>query len=281
MRTAKPRTNISGYFNEVSRRLRKQAEIMTPIVVHHGEMGDNDHLWFAELLRKHLPTRIGVDTGFVVNYESDKNSMVWFATTKDHRATDESIGPQSDILLTDVHGNAPLCPELAFRVCPVEMVLGVIEVTRLLDTAKLVADLQKIQRVRALAHHKKKRYVGPVPMSLRPRAYLVGIDSDLELKSIVEQLKKIDDDLRPNAILLLNKALYVRRAYSLDFMKVEKDILFQFIALLRVQIGSFPVGQTDLSAYLSPVAELVEHADGARRRRVARQKPKSRRAPQA
>ena len=28
---------------------------MSPVIVHSGEMGDNDHLWFAEFLRQYLP----------------------------------------------------------------------------------------------------------------------------------------------------------------------------------------------------------------------------------
>lgn len=74
MANASQRTDLSGYFKEISRRLKAQVEVLTPIIHHHGEMGDNDHLWFADLLRKQMPKRIGVDTGYVVNYESDANS---------------------------------------------------------------------------------------------------------------------------------------------------------------------------------------------------------------
>ena len=260
MAKATPRTDISGYFKEISRRLETQVEILTPIVTHSGEMGDNDHLWFADLLRKYLPTRIGVDTGFVVNFESDARSRAWFETTDDHRKTDESIGPQSDILLLDVLENAPLCAEQAFRVCPIEMVLGVIEVTRKLDAAKLRTDLDRLQRVRALAGPEKKKYSAPRAgdaSSLRPRAYVVGLKTSVSFAEILGQVEAIDDDLRPNAVLLLDKALYIRRPYTTEFYKVTSDILFQFLAVLRLQIESFPLGNTDLGAYLPGVASLV------------------------
>jgi len=228
MTQAKPRTDLSGYFTEISRRLQTQVEVLTPIIDHPGEMGDNDHLWFADLLRKHLPARIGVDTGFVVNCESDAKSREWFEKTADHRQPDEGIGPQSDILLLDVLENAPLCPELAFRVCPIEMVLGVIEVTRNLDAAKLRKDLAKLQRVRALAAPGKKRYAEGSDHpgnALRPRAYVVGLKSSVSSAEIKGQVEAIDDDLRPNALLLLDRALYIRRPYTTEIYEVTSDIL--------------------------------------------------------
>jgi hypothetical protein len=260
MSVAQPRTDISGYFKEISRRLEAQVAILTPIITHAGEMGDNDHLWFAELLRKQMPARIGVDTGFVVNSESDAKSQEWFNTTVDHRAEDESLGPQSDILLLDVLENAPLCSEQAFRVCPVEMVLGVIEVTRKLDAPKLAADLAKISRVRKLAAPDKKKYSvvqSGDPQSLRPRAYIVGFRSTISFDEIKSQISAIDDDLRPNGVLLLDKALYIRRPFTTDFYEIKTDILYQFIAMLRFAIETFPLGNTNLGAYLPGVASLL------------------------
>jgi hypothetical protein len=261
MSEAKPRTNISGYFKEISRRLKAQVDVLTPIITHPGEMGDNDHLWFADLVRQHMPKRIGVDTGFVVNRDSDKNSAEWFATTRDHRAEDKSISPQTDILLLDVLLNAPLCSEQAFRVCPIEMVLGVIEVTRHLDSNKLATDLAKIQRVRALADPGKKSYRDSsltAKRPLRPRAYIVGLGGSISFEQIKSQISAIEDPLRPNAILLLDEVLYIRKPFTLGFFRIEEDVLFQFIAMLRYQIERFPIGSTDLGAYLPGVAELLK-----------------------
>ncbi len=261
MREAIPRTNISGYFKEISRRLKAQVDVLTPIITHRGEMGDNDHLWFADLIRQHMPHRIGVDTGFVVNHESDKSSEEWFATTEDHRAEDKSIGPQSDILLLDLLLNAPLCSEQAFRVCPIEMVLGVIEVTRHLDSAKLATDLEKLQRVRALADPGKKSYRDPsltATRPLRPRAYIVGLSGSISFDQVYSKVSAVPDPLRPNAILLLDEVLYIRKPFTLEFYKIEEDVLFQFIAMLRYQIERFPIGSADLGAYLPGVAQLLK-----------------------
>jgi len=261
MTDAKPRTDLSGYFREVSRRLKAQVEVLTPIIPHHGDMGDNDHLWFADLIRQHMPQRIGVDTGFAVNCESDKKSKAWFEETEDHRQQDKSIGPQSDILLLDVLHNAPLCCEQAFRVCPIEMVLGVIEVTRNLNSAKLATDLEKIRRVRELADPGKKRYRNAMLTAkrpLRPRAYVVGLGGSISFEEVRDKVSAIDDPFRPNGILLLDKVLYIRKPFSLDFFEVREDVLFQFIAMLRLHVERFPIGGTDLGAYLPGMASLLK-----------------------
>jgi hypothetical protein len=57
--------------------MKMQVDLMTPVIVHSGEMGDNDHLWFADFLREYLPSKVGIDTGFVVNQESDKGPLTF------------------------------------------------------------------------------------------------------------------------------------------------------------------------------------------------------------
>jgi len=248
-----PRTDLSGYFAAISQRLELQSRIMTPIIVHSGEMGDNDHSAFAELLRQYLPHRVSVDTRFVVNSKSDQKSTMHFKAGEP-RYDDQSIGPQSDILLLDVLNNAPLCNEATFRVCPVEMVLGVIEVTRFLNSEKLAKDLSKLARVRELAS--VKCYKSKANTN-RPGAYIVGFGGSLSADEMEKQVSALDDDLRPNAILILNKVLYVRQPYTVKFTRYDSDVLFHFISILRSRIESFPVGSVDLSKYLPAQAWTV------------------------
>src|SRR5437870_11243278 len=111
------RTDLPTYFRGLSDRLENQAKAMTPVIVHSGEMGDNDHHWFADLLRQYLPLRYGVDTGFVVNCDSDKGSADFFKADGKSRVQDPYISNQMDILLLDVMHNAPFCSERS-RVCP-------------------------------------------------------------------------------------------------------------------------------------------------------------------
>jgi hypothetical protein len=254
-----PRTDLPGYFKGLADRLAHQVRVLTPVIVHSGEMGDNDHLWFTDLLRNYLPTRIGLGTGFVVNAESDKASAQYFAAQAGPRQVDKSVGPQSDILLLDVLNNAPFCPEKSFVVVPVEMVLGVVEVTRHLDAAKLQSDLEKLSRVRQLGKAKHYRPTASsyssAPFRL-PLAYLVGMESSLSEDEITRQVGEMDASLRPDAILMLDKHLLIRKRSTTQFIRVEKDILYHFVAVLRAQVESFPLGSTDLGEYL-PIEGMV------------------------
>lgn len=259
-----PRTSIGGYFDTIRGIMQAQVKTLTPVIVHSGEMGANDAGCFAELLRKYMPQRIGVDTGFVVNSDSDSLSAEYLARGAGPRTKDKAISPQSDILLVDALNNAPLCVESAFRVFPVETVLGVVEVTRRLTAKKLAEDAGKLARVRALAAPDKKHYRcvpqdAPAfdPTSLRPRAYVVGLESEVDLSNIREALDP-DDDLRFNAAFLMDKGqLFVRRPWKREFVEIKKDALFHFLEMLRMQIETFPTGYVDLEKYLPRVASIA------------------------
>lgn len=261
----KPRTDLSGYFQGISDRLKLQVQTMSPVIVHSGEMGDNDHAWFAEFVRQYLPKRIGVDTGFVVNSQSDNASKEFFSTVAGARHQDDSIGPQSDILLLDILDNAPFCVEKTFRVCPVEMVLGTIEVTRHLDASKLRSDLEKIARVRELAEDKCYSHTDSdfdETACRRPLGYIVGLSGALSLNAIINAVKPIEDNLRPNAIVILDQVLYIRKPYTTEFARIKNDVLFHFLSLLRAHVEAFPRGRTDLRSYLPAVADHCWQEEG-------------------
>jgi hypothetical protein len=252
-----PRTSLSDYFGGLSQRLRLQVQQMTPIIVHSGEMGDNDQEWLSELIKAHLPRRFGVETGFVVNRDSDRASADFFSLDSGSRDQDDSIGPQTDILITDDHYNAPFCRERSFAVCPVEMVVSAIEVTRSLNADKLTQDLSKLSRVRKLAATKSYLSAG---CNLRPGAYVVGLGGSLSLDAVVSAVKPLDDDLRPNAIMMLGKQeherLYVRKPYTTEFTTIDQDVLYHFIGLLRFRLETFVVGPVDMAAYLPFVKDM-------------------------
>ncbi len=250
-----PRTDLPSYFEGISKRLELQVQLMTPVIVHSGEMGDNDHGWFAELLRQYLPQKIGVDTGFVVNNESDQGSANFFAAGNEPRMQDPFISPQMDILLLDVLHNAPFCAEKAFKVCPVEMVLGAIEVTRNLDADKLRADCTKLGRLKQLAE--KRLYsgnrAGPV---WQPITFVVGFTSNLSEDALVEVVTSIDSPFRPDGIFLHGKAFYWL-AHGSNLYKLEQDTLFHFIAILRRELDQRGGYGADLQAYL-PSSKILE-----------------------
>ncbi len=231
---------------------------MTPVIVHSGEMGDNDHAWFADLLRQYLPQKYGVDTGFVVNKESDEGSANFFDTSDKPRTQDPFISPQIDILLLDVLHNAPFCAEKTFKVCPVEMVLGAVEVTRTLDAEQVASRLRKVEPGQVscrgtsiftnssggkmvaasyiYSRHYQQPYLGRNP------------------KNPLELSHQPSTRLR----FLLDKALYWFSQDGRQYHHVEKDRLYHFIAFVRSFVDRVPVGSVDLQAYLP--GDLSIHA---------------------
>jgi hypothetical protein len=254
-----PRTDLPGYFQGISQRLELQVQLMTPVVVHSGEMGDNDHGWFADLLRQYLPQKYGVDTGFVVNHESDKGSADFFTTSGKPRIQDPFISPQMDILVLDVLHNVPFCSEKTFKVCPIEMVLGAIEVTRDLDGDKLKQDCEKLCRMRGFA--KDKKYSGGVRQSwLWPITFAVGLTSSLSEDTLLRVVESYPHAMRPDGIFLLDRAFYWFHQFGRAFHRIEEDRLFHFIAVLQQTLGQMPGYGVDLQAYLPSSVFLDQEA---------------------
>lgn len=252
-----PRTDLKGYFQGISQRLDVQASLMTPVIVHSGEMGDNDHGWFSDFLRQYLPQRIGIDTGFVVNCDSDKGSAEFFAANGGARTQDKNIGPQSDILVLDVLNNAPFCVEKSFRVCPVEMVLATIEVTRKLTMSKLHDDCDKIGRVREMSERKRfSHFDHENPEGRELYGFLVAFESDIEEKTLIDTIQKLAPNRRPVAVLIVNKALYTWFGEK-QFILPDAS-LFKFLALVRRLVEGLPLGSTDLYTYLPPMAHIYD-----------------------
>jgi hypothetical protein len=253
------RTDLPGYFQGISQRLELQVQLMTPVIVHSAEMGDNDHVWFADLFRQYLPQKYGVDTGFVVNHESDKGSADFFATSGKPRTQDPFISPQMDILVLDVLHNAPFCSEKTFKVCPIEMVLGAIEVTRDLDGDKLKQDCDKLCRMRGLA--KEKKYSGGVCLSwLWPITVAVGLTSSLSEDTLLDVVRSYPHEMRPDGIFLLDRTFYWFHQFGREFHRIEKDRLFHFIAVLQQTLGKMPGYGVNLEAYLPSSVFLDQEA---------------------
>src|SRR5439155_10835932 len=70
------------------------------------------------------------------------------------------------------------------------------------------------------------------------------------------KVKAIEEDLRPNVVAILDQALYIRRPDTTEFDRIQDDVLYQFLSVLRLQVERFPRGGTDLGAYLPATAQL-------------------------
>jgi hypothetical protein len=137
-----------SYFEALQDILRLQTEVLTRVLPHSGERGSNDEEHFKAFLRRILPRRYSLGTGFMIS-------------------SNRHIQPsgQTDIVVFDEFHNSPLFRELAASVFPIEIVYAAIEVKRVLQSKDIPHCLDAIARIRRLA--KEKQYVryGGVKMS--------------------------------------------------------------------------------------------------------------------
>ncbi len=256
------RTDLPSYFKGLSDRLEHQVKALTPVIVHSGEMGDNDHQWFADLLGQYLPNRYSADTGFVVNCDSDKGSADFFSADSKPRTQDPYISNQIDILLLDVMHNAPFCNEKTFKACPIEMVLGAVEVTRDLDKSKLEADARKLAKLKELAEKKKysrfnftedpaRRVIEDIYYQ-RPFTCVVGLGGCISREAVEKVVADCPAGRKPDAVFLLNDSLYYIQHDGKIFSVIQADCLYHFISLLRFRLDHHHCDSADLLAYLPP-----------------------------
>jgi hypothetical protein len=167
---------VKDYFRALQRMFEIQTEVLTAVLPHPGERGRNDEERFKEFLRRTLPQRFSVGTGFIVS-------------------ADPAIpaSSQTDIVIYDEFLNSPLHREVAAFVYPVEIVYAAVEVKGLLRSSDLRKILTDIAKIRALAAAKRYLAFKPVPVdkndpskaiagfqevpdALSPRTFIVTYD---------------------------------------------------------------------------------------------------------
>ncbi len=97
---------LSGYLNQ----LRVEAKYFSDQIEHNAEKGRLNETHFRTILRRFLPKRFGIATGFIAS------------------TSERKLSPQCDVIIYDTLNNAPLYESEAFSILPIEMVYGVIEV---------------------------------------------------------------------------------------------------------------------------------------------------------
>jgi hypothetical protein len=92
---------VVAYFETLARQFQYQSEILSGVLPHFGERGANDEERLREFLRKTLPKRFSIGTGFIV-------------------CSEPSLPPsrQTDVVIYDEIENAPLHQELVASVYP-------------------------------------------------------------------------------------------------------------------------------------------------------------------
>lgn len=246
------------YFSALQRMFEVQTDILTAVLPHAGERGRNDEERFKEFLRRTLPHRFSLGTGFIVS-------------------SDPAIPPssQTDIVIYDEFLNSPLHRELAAFVYPIEIVYGTVEVKGLLKSSDLSKCLKDIAKIRALATAKRYVVYASVPVDkanpakrilaikelcsdLAPRSFIVAYDVKgwSSLKAFVGSWKRAlskNRDAHLHGIAVLSKDWFVYQvAHKPDEIKLKAfadHALARLVNQLAVSLSGIEVRPAAMHRY--------------------------------
>ena len=123
---------LSDYMSDVAEEMAwRSAKIRRDFAQHRQSAGENREGLVREFLEDHLPSRFGVDTGFVFS-------------------SDGRFSRQADLLIVDKENNAPLHSSYRHRLWPVESVYALIEVKTRLSPRELDDAVSKGRRFKSL-----------------------------------------------------------------------------------------------------------------------------------
>lgn len=132
------------------RQLRTDADYFSRLTTHPGEKGRLNESHLVRTMRRYLPEKFGLGTGFIVSGGD---------------AINESR--QCDIIIYDRANNVPFYASDVWQIFPIEMVYGVVEVKTTLNKAAIKDAFEKCVRLREMSGEDakpNKAYVrqGPV-----------------------------------------------------------------------------------------------------------------------
>lgn len=265
MRRTKKSPGLKLYYDTLTEIFRLQSSIMTSVLTHSGERGENDEQYLRDFFKKILPNRFSIGTGFVVSSDLSAPSS-----------------GQNDIVISDQYWNPSLYIEMAAGVFPIETVYATIEVKGVLEKCrkgrKKISDLDSafsnIAKIRALAMHKKyvkytsrekntnepgKKVVYPqyYTMTLPPRAYIFAY-AKKGWRNLNDFREDIEEHLRrhPNAhlhgVVLLEKDWFAfQESYDphVTVQAFEGNALIRFINTMLRGIQSIPMAIASIDDY--------------------------------
>lgn len=228
------------------KQVQLEVETLRSIITHSSTKGSGAENIICNFLRKFLPKRYSLGSGFVL--------------------VGNELSPQMDIIIYDEFYNIPIYSEFGFGVYPVESVYGVVEVTMgQLDAKKLAQDIQKHAKLRKLVgdygkfyidifskkHSSGKGYVVDSVIRksiLPPRSYICAVAGTKysSIKKIIGDVrmftKKYSSHIHGLIIIdrfdSLEKKDYViwNRAYEEEVEFFERNALFKFIEKMQVDL---------------------------------------------
>ncbi|MDT9633779.1 DUF6602 domain-containing protein [Pseudomonas marginalis] len=205
--------NIKEIFRLISKQIKVEYEELASQIPHYGERGEGREEVVKNLLKKYLPERFGVSTGFVMDING-------------------AISQQSDIIIFDRF----VAPKFKIAgdkyVYPCESVVAVGEVKSFMDKIELKDALTKLTKIRQLdrsANNKNKTRLGYHFKNnhslISPKnnncdsiwTFIFCSDSpklDTVTTNLANELKSLEKHLWPNMACILNKGIISYYSHS-------------------------------------------------------------------
>lgn len=244
------------YFTALQEILRLQTHVLTNVLPHPGERGSNDEEHFKAFLRRSLPHRYSIGTGFMIS----SNPSV-------------PASRQTDIVIFDEFENSPIFRELAATVFPIEIVYAAIEVKRVLQSKDLEASAEAIARIRRLG--KEKRYVDyssfavegdenkkivkvvPRPSMNAPRTFVVAYDTEYAtVESLADAWATVlhnNRDAHLHGCAVLSKDWYIVQfafQQKANMLPYADNALVRLLSSVLTGVSSLsPLPLTDMDRY--------------------------------
>jgi hypothetical protein len=202
---------IGNLFKGIKLNLRNEGEFFSELSDHQGEKGRLNESHLKNVLRRHLPEKFGLGTGFIVS----------------SRTINKKDNPQLDIVIHDNITNAPLYTSEAFSVFPIESVYGYIEVKTTLTKAELEKAFVVNAKIRNIAASGDKQYMeGPIYLS--PRFYIFAYKSNVSIETLEENVRQSyvgQGDAHAHGIYVLDKDILIARKARYDPAIVDLEVI--------------------------------------------------------
>ncbi|PFL13999.1 hypothetical protein COJ07_29205 [Bacillus cereus] len=149
-------------------------------IIHNGTKGDVREYALSAFLKKHLPEKLKIGSGIVVNSDGVQSR-------------------QQDIIIYDAFNAPLLLNEEETKIIPVESVYGTIEVKSTLSKRELATCINNIKSIKTLSKN-------PHPI---PHGFVFAYQADSTIENVCENVielnKDIDLHLRINTVCILDQ----------------------------------------------------------------------------
>ncbi len=232
---------MNRYYAGLTSRMLSEISTISNRMTNPGEKGRNNEHVLGAFLNDTLPRRYSVSTGKVVAAGGEESGQI-------------------DLIVHD-RVNAPALVDARARsFVPVESTYASISVKTKLtkeemrDALESIASARKLPRKAAIRYDTNHKITLREEDTLQPRGFVFGFKSSWTSpksadNAFRELLRNVEDEVRPNAVCLLDQCLLIRRAFTTETIVFTEHVLLHFFVFLLRTIDTFPRYQVDLARY--------------------------------